>query len=378
MKMTKLKDCCIVIAGQSPNGSSYNEKGEGMEFHQGKKAFGEVYIKLSNIWTTEITKIAESGDILMSVRAPVGPTNLANRKICIGRGLAAIRCTDSVLPKYVFYALRNIEHRIIGNDGAVFNSINKSMIEELFLPLTHLDEQQRIVSYLDSAFAQIDELKAKAEKQLSEAKALYQKALSKAMEPKEGWEEKTLKELSIISGDYGLSVPSKPFDGVRYLRITDITEWGDLNKELVSANIENEAQQEKLEEGDVLFARTGATVGKTLIFKKEFGDCLYAGYLIRYRLNKELILPSFMYYVTHSNKYFEWVMRSQEAAAQPNISAKKYNKLLISYPDLKAQKTIVKHLNELLTNIRKLEVIHHKTISECAALKQSILRQVFE
>ena len=95
----------------------------------------------------------------MSVRAPVGPTNMTDRKICIGRGLAAIRCTNKVIPSFVLYALKNIESRIVGNDGAVFNSINKKMIEELPLPQCSIVEQERIVERLDAAFAQIDELK---------------------------------------------------------------------------------------------------------------------------------------------------------------------------------------------------------------------------
>ena len=94
---------------------------------------------------------------------------------------------------------------------------------------------------------------------------------------KKGWEYKTLKEISIIYGNYGLSVSSIPYNGVRYLRITDITENGELNDDKVSADISSGKTQEELQEGDILFARTGATVGKTLIYRKEFGKCLFAG-----------------------------------------------------------------------------------------------------
>ena len=177
-----IKDACIVIAGQSPQGSSYNDKGEGMEFHQGKKAFGESIIEHSNVWTTEITKIAEPCDILMSVRAPVGPTNITDRKICIGRGLAAIRCKRDFTPQYILYALRNIESKIVGNDGAVFNSINKKQIEDLPLPLLPFSEQQSIVDYLDSAFAKIDAIKANAEKISQECDALKQAILRQVFE----------------------------------------------------------------------------------------------------------------------------------------------------------------------------------------------------
>ena len=174
---------------------------------------------------------------------------------------------------------------------------------EIYFP-TSYDEQRRIVSYLDSSFKLIDEIKNKALKSLTEAKALFQSALAEATEPKEGWEENTLKDICEIFGNYGLSVPSIPFNGIRYLRITDITEWGELNNDLVSADADI-SKQERLKDGDILFARTGATVGKTLMYEKKFGECLFAGYLIRYRVNKDIIFPKYLFYVTHSKKYYE-------------------------------------------------------------------------
>jgi type I restriction enzyme S subunit len=83
-------DVCEVIAGQSPAGKFYNAEGKGTPFYQGKKDFGEKFIEASTTWTTQTTKIAKEGDILMSVRAPVGPVNFATEEICIDRELAAI------------------------------------------------------------------------------------------------------------------------------------------------------------------------------------------------------------------------------------------------------------------------------------------------
>ena len=179
-QIKKLGDFCEVIAGQSPKGSSYNKKGNGVEFHQGKKAFGTDVIQPSGVWTTEITKLAEAGDILMSVRAPVGPTNYVDRTICIGRGLAAIRCSKDVLPQYILYALKNIESKIVGKDGAVFNSISKDMIEDLPVPQLSLSEQRRIVSLLDTEFARIDVLKTNARKTFALCNDLKQTLLRKA------------------------------------------------------------------------------------------------------------------------------------------------------------------------------------------------------
>ncbi len=261
--------------------------------------------------------------------------------------------------------------------GASYPAVTDRIVKNYVIPVPPLSEQQRIVTYLDSSFSKIDELKENVAKELSDAKALFQAELKKCMEKKEGWEEKKLKYLSEIYGNYGLSVSSVPYNGVRYLRITDITEWGELNNEYVSADVDS-STQEKLEEGDILFARTGATVGKTLVYKEEFGDCLFAGYLIRYRLKRNLILPRFMHYVTHSAEYYKWIASNQKAAAQPNISAKLYNEYLVNFPTIDEQNLIVKKLDSLFSKVQQLEANYSKVIAECDALKQAILRETFE
>ena len=91
-----MADIADVTSGQSPPGSSYNQDGIGMEFHQGKKHFGDSSLNASGVWTTEVTRKALPGDIVMSVRAPVGPINYVDREVCIGRGLASIRPNEAI------------------------------------------------------------------------------------------------------------------------------------------------------------------------------------------------------------------------------------------------------------------------------------------
>ena len=123
-----LGDACDVIAGQSPDGSAYNSLGDGLPFYQGKKEFEEKYIGPPTTWTTEITKRAVVNDILMSVRAPVGPINFATQEICIGRGLAAIRAKAGLDQNFIFYFLLSIQPQISGRGGAVFPSISRAEI----------------------------------------------------------------------------------------------------------------------------------------------------------------------------------------------------------------------------------------------------------
>lgn len=375
-QMGYIGDFCYVISGQSPKGASYNDCGEGLEFHQGKKAFGDEIIEHSGVWTKEITKVAEAGDILMSVRAPVGPTNFTDRRVCIGRGLAAIRCKDNVLPKYVFYSLKRIEDAVVGKDGAVFNSINKKEIEKLPIPCLPLLEQGRIVGVLDAAFAKIDALKENAQKNLENAKALFQQVLKQELTPKPNWQTKKLGEIALKKLSYGASVPSRNFDGeYRYIRITDIDEDGKLLNDLVSPAVCEE--KHILHSGDLLLARTGGTIGKSYLYSPEDGKCIYAGYLIRVIVNQDIVLPEFVFLNTKTDRYWNFIKTSQKTAAQPNINAQQYSSFDIPYPPKDEQEGIVRKIKSIFTKQKQLEKCCQKTIAECDALKQTVLRRAF-
>ena len=148
--IARLGEVAEIIAGQSPPGSSYNVSGDGTPFYQGKAEFGDIFIGEPTKWTTEPKRIAETDDILMSVRAPVGPVNLSTERVCIGRGLAAIRpMPSSVLARYAFYVLRGLESEITGNAGATFASINKSDIAKIEIPLLPLEVQREIAAEIE-------------------------------------------------------------------------------------------------------------------------------------------------------------------------------------------------------------------------------------
>ena len=378
-ELGKIKDACIVIAGQSPKGSSYNENGEGLEFHQGKKAFGVSIIEHSNVWTTEITKIAEPGDILMSVRAPVGPTNITDRKICIGRGLAAIRCNRDIIPQYILYALRNIESKIIGNDGAVFNSINKKQIEDLPLPILSLSEQQSIVDYLDSAFAKIDTMKANAEKALNEAKALFQASLKEMLEPKEGWEEKTLKETtSYRRGSFPQPYGNKEwYDGegsMPFVQVAELQEDSFNMIPITKRRISKKAQPLSVfvPAGTVLVSLQGS-IGKVSISDYDsYVDrtiAIFQDYKIR-------IDKTFFAYQLKIR--FEIERLKARGTTIKTITKEEFANFIINYPSLSEQQSIVTTLDSLKSKVDRLQANYEKFSQECDALKQAILRQVFE
>ena len=173
-------DVCEVIAGQSPEGKFYNAEGKGMPFYQGKKDFGEKFIEAPTTWTTQTTKIAKEGDILMSVRAPVGPVNFATHEVCIGRGLAAIRSSDELNRDFLFYQLWHLQPEIAGREGAVFASINKAEIEALPLAFAPLPEQQKIVKLINSLSKETQRLARLYERKLAALEALKKSLLHQA------------------------------------------------------------------------------------------------------------------------------------------------------------------------------------------------------
>lgn len=375
----KIKDACIVIAGQSPKGSSYNEDREGLEFHQGKKAFGESIIEHSNVWTTEITKIAEPGDILMSVRAPVGPTNITDRKICIGRGLAAIRCKGNIIPQYILYALRNIESRIIGNDGAVFNSINKKQIEDLPLPLLPLSEQQSIVDYLDSAFAKIDAMKTNAEKALNEAKTLFQASLKEMLEPKEGWKEKKLGDVGTFIRGGNFSKKDFVEDGYPCIHYGQIhTKFGVATFEHLSCVPETMVKKERCaSKGDLVIAITS---------EDDEGSCKCTAWMADYdayvgghtAIFKHNLNPIYVSYYFKAARFQKDKLDYTHGFKVVEISPKDIAKIPICYPSAEEQQSIVATLDSLKSKVETLQANYEKISQECDALKQAILRQVFE
>lgn len=147
----KLGEVASIQMGQSPPGETYNTDSIGLPFFQGKAEFGDEYPTVAK-WCNKPTRIAEFDDVLLSVRAPVGPTNFAPGKCCIGRGLAAIRGHAQIDQRYIRYYLKRFENTIASYGvGSTFTAINRKDIESLELPLPDLSEQERLVNLLDEA-----------------------------------------------------------------------------------------------------------------------------------------------------------------------------------------------------------------------------------
>ena len=135
-----LDEVCEVIAGQSPPSATYNYDANGLPFFQGKTDFGQLY-PVVRMWCSSPQKISLPNDILISVRAPVGPTNINIVKSCIGRGLSAIRCSDKINQKFLLHFLRFNENIIADKGtGSTFKAITQKDLKSLKIPLPPLSE----------------------------------------------------------------------------------------------------------------------------------------------------------------------------------------------------------------------------------------------
>jgi type I restriction enzyme S subunit len=157
IKEVKLKDVCYIVMGQSPEGNTYNNS-NGIEFHQGKVAFGNMFLNPSGVFTTCPTKYAEPDSIVISVRAPVGTANITKRRICIGRGLASLTPKQNADLMYIYYLLESPEIREYLEDnatGTTFKAISGKVLQELDIPLPPLAEQKSIVAKIEELFGVI-------------------------------------------------------------------------------------------------------------------------------------------------------------------------------------------------------------------------------
>ena len=177
-----LEDVCAVIQGQSPPGETYNTARDGMPFLQGKAEFGSVYPEAVK-WCTAPTRIAAPDDILISIRAPVGPTNLCQVESCIGRGLAAIRCPAEMPAKYILYAMRATEEELrLRSTGTTFDAIRGGDLRAHTIPLAPVAEQHRIVAEIEKQFSRLDASVAALERVRDNLKRYRESVLHAACE----------------------------------------------------------------------------------------------------------------------------------------------------------------------------------------------------
>ncbi len=311
---------------------------------------------------------------------------------------------DNRFYHYYFLSLWHNEiFNHLGGDG-VRSALNaKDLLNIPTFDIPH-QTQQKIADYLDEKCGEIDKTIEKQKESIEKLKAYKQslisetvtKGLNKSTPLKPSgidylgdipthWEVKKLKTLLKESLTYGANESGILFDEnkPRYIRITDIKDEQSLRDDSPQSLPEDKAKDYILQNDDILLARSGATVGKTFIYKSDFGRCAFAGYLIRARMDVIQMLPKFFIYYSLSSCYFEWKSRIFIQATIQNIGANKYNNMEIPIPPISKQKEILMFLNgkcdeiDLTINkkqnlIEKLDAYKKSLIFECVTGKRTI------
>ena len=188
------------------------------------------------------------------------------------------------------------------------------------------------------------------------------------------WDETSVSDLSVEGGAYGSGASALPYDPnlPRYVRITDIRSDGRLNEKTHASIRRQDADGHELKLGDLLFARSGATVGKTYLYRCEDGPCAHAGYVIRFSINPVIADSHYVFHWTQSSWFSQWVQGTLRQGAQPNINATEYGRHKVSLPPLPEQRLIAEILDTVDLAIRKTEAI----IAKLGQVKQGLLHDL--
>ena len=264
---------------------------------------------------------------------------------------------------YYYFHSNGFKEKLKGiTSSTTLKKFNKTNFKLLEISIPSPSEQQSIVDYLDAAFAKIDALKANAEKQLNDARALFQAELSESMMPKEGWEEKTLPDISenLDSKRRPVTKGKRESGKYPYYGASGIVDY-------VSDYIFDDDLLLISEDGANLLARSTpiafSVSGKIWVNNH--------AHILKF---KDIYTQYFVEYYFASIKLDEYVT----GAAQPKFSQKNMNKLPLWIPPLSEQQQIVAHLDALSAKVKELEKINEQTQKECDALKQAMLREIFE
>ena len=367
-----------LIMGQSPPSSSYNLRGVGLPFFQGKAEFGTLH-PVARKFCSAPSRLAEKDDILISVRAPVGPTNLADQKCCIGRGLAAIRCKDKALPLYLLLALRNIENDIaasVQDQGGGFTAIKREQLENVEIPIPPLPEQRRIVKRIEELTRRVEESRKLRTANLKDISRLLPSAMDTYFKCDEGWIEKPLSELCVMkTGKTPPTSHPEYFNGdVPFVCPADVGERlliSDAQRRLSIKAIEDR-KATVFEKGTVLLVCIGSTIGKVGLSARR----LCTNQQITGLVFNDGVLPEYAAWFLTQQR--ETVRNAAAGGGVPIINQNGVGQLSMRFPEDKAeQRSIVEYLNGLQSKAEKLKQLQSETEAELAAFTPALLAKAF-
>ena len=375
--MAKLGEVCKLNMGQSPDSSSYNDTGDGIPFFQGNADFGEVHPNI-RVWCNAPTKIAHPGEILISVRAPIGAMNIADCECCIGRGLASISADEAVCTtKYLWYGISSkIEELNAKGTGSTFKAINKKTLEEAEIPIRDLMEQERIAAKLDSVTALITLRKRQVKKLDELVKAQFVEMFGSYPENENAYPIVNVSDIA----DAGVGVVIKPAQyyvteerGIKAFRSLNIGEMYIKDSDWVYFSTEGNESNKKsqLHENDLLIVRSGAP-GTSCVVTKEFEGCNAVDVIIAHP-NLSKVNPWYLCaYINypHGKKQIE---EGIGGAAQQHFNVGKCNNLKVLLPPLEAQNQFAAFVERV--NQQKQTV--QQSLEKLELMKKALMQEYF-
>lgn len=327
--------------------------------------------------------------------------NMSEIEGVISPAYANLRKLKELNPKYYDYYFK-LQYWTMAmfahGKGVSFDNrwtINAEGILNYEIPVPTKEEQDLIVSDISSKGEQVDDLIANQEAQIEKLKqykqSLITEVVTKGLNPDAKMKDSGVEWIGDIAVNhsvwklkfllskpmvYGANESGEPYseNAVRYIRITDITSDSKLKDNDDNLYLSfDKAEDFILKDGDVLFARSGGTVGKTFIYKAEYGRSAFAGYLIKASCDSTKLLPEYLFYYTQSSLYEIWKNMIFIQATIQNIGANKYSNMEMVVMDIDKQKQIVGYLDKQCSKIDKLIEIKQAKIAKLNEYKKSLI-----
>lgn len=375
-------DFCKVIMGQSPPSECYNKDGNGIPFIQGNAEFGERHPN-PVMFTTESPKIAQEKDVLISVRAPVGDVNIADKTMCIGRGVAAIRfnADNHLFYFYLFQFIRKTLDDMSG--GSTFKAVTIGDLKRLNVLRPPINEQRKIAEILgtvDEAIQKTDAALAKTERL---KKGLMNHLLTRGIghanfkDSELGkipldWDIVVLSEL-IREIQNGFASGKRDENGIVQLRMNNVTIdgriiWDSFLKVPIPGSIERYL----LKRGDFLFNNTNSAelVGKSSVFRDAPFDCTFSNHFTRIRFKNDRVVPEIILYnfiELWSRNYFKSVCIRH--VGQAAVSTSELVKIRLMVPPIPEQRKIA----EILSTVDKKLDLERERKQKLQVVKRGLM-----
>ncbi len=392
-KEVTLSTISTIEMGQSPSSSTYNSQGVGLPFFQGKTEFGKFH-PTAKKWCSSPNKIANIGDILLSIRAPVGPINIADQNCAIGRGLAAIQAKPGVEIGYIAHFLRSSEKKLASMaTGSTFPAVTGKVVRELPILLPPTNEQRRIADKLDRVLARVDAANEHLSRVAPLIKRFRQSVLAAATSGRltEDWrkhgEYKTttvrMDDIGKVTG--GLTKNAKRAElplRKAYLRVANVYSNEVRLEEVLEIGLtESEYEKTKLAYGDLLIVEGNGSIdqiGRVAMWKDELPECSHQNHLIRWRRSNLNIVPEFILaYLLSPSGRTQIISAASSTSGLHTLSVSKISALELNIPPVEEQSEIVRRVEKLFAFADRLEERLSKAQAAVQKLTPALLAKAF-